>query len=273
MNLLEALQKLYPDSSKTTLRQWLKHGRVSVNGEVEKLGSRKIGPSDELRVGKKGRSEVPVLYEDQHLIVIDKPSGMLSVSTNFTKEGTAHAFVKERQPGKKVYVVHRLDQHTSGVMLFALSEKGYTALKALFKNHDIERKYLGIVEGNVPDRCGTWESSLYEDKNYIVRSSSNIGERAVTHYRKIAGIKSYSLIEFTLETGKKNQIRVHAADAGHPIAGDKKYGAGSNPVQRLCLHAFTLNFLHPVSKKRMRFHSPPPKCFQQLFPSSSLSSP
>jgi 23S rRNA pseudouridine1911/1915/1917 synthase len=153
--------------------------------------------------------------------------------------------------------VHRLDQGTSGVMLFVYNEKAQGHMKKQFEEHSIVRIYLGLIEGNLPSPSGTWESNLREDDAYFVRSSPH-GEKAITHYEVVAKRKKSSLVRFALETGKKNQIRVHTSEAGHPIVGDKKYGAKTNPYKRLCLHAHFLSFEHPATGKRLAFTSPLP---------------
>jgi len=219
-------------------------------------------------VGTKAQfiDKIRIIYEDAHLIAIEKPSGMLSVATAFEKGITAHALLKKHFHPRKVYVIHRLDQDTSGVMLFALSERGYQGLKVLFKNHDIERKYCAIVEGKINPPSGTWQSYLYEDANYVVHSTDDEtqGVIATTHYQVIKTSPHYTRLELKLETGRKNQIRVHAGEHGHPVVGDKKYGASSDPLHRLCLHAQLLVFEHPVLEKKITFTSPVPSAFDRL---------
>lgn len=267
-HLLDALIKLAPDSTKTTLRSWLKNGRVLVDGEVEKIGSKELEPGQEISVGARPRmleGDIRIIYEDQHLIAIDKPEGLLSVATDFQKEKTVHCFLKNHY-NKMVYPVHRLDQDTSGVMIFALNEKTRNHFKKIFEKHEIERCYVAIIEGHLKEKSGTWDSYQFEDANYVVHTTKDPskGVHAITHFKVIDESKKYSWLELRLETGKKNQIRVHCKDAGHPIAGDKKYGAVSNPIRRLCLHAALLVLEHPESKKKMRFESPVPPAFRKI---------
>lgn len=267
--LIEALAMLSPKSSKTTLRSWLKEGRVTVDEEVVKIANTPIAKGQEVVVLAKPRfveDKIRIIYEDKDIVVIEKPTGVLSVSTDFEKGETAHAMLKRKYRPKKVFVVHRLDQDTSGVMLFALSEKAYLKLKEMFEAHDIERAYTAIVEGHLESSSGTWTSHLYEDEQYVVRTTTDPakGRLAVTHYQVTATKSRYSRLLVTLETGRKNQIRVHCAQAGHPVAGDKKYGATSNPMKRLGLHAHLLAFEHPILKKKMRFESPVPKEFDRV---------
>ena len=221
------------------------------------------------------RPDFPILYEDDDLVVVEKPSGLLSVSAAFEKEETAHALLKVHFYPRKVYIVHRLDQDTSGVMLFALNEVSCEKLKAQFEAHAIERAYTAIVEGHVDKLSGTWESYQFEDKQYKVHETDEAGKGrlAITHFKTLAATKRYSLLQFRLETGRKNQIRVHCAAADHPIAGDKKYGAKTNPLKRLSLHAHLLAFQHPISRKKMHFEAPPPEPFSRLVGQSTSGHP
>lgn len=267
LSLLETLVKLAPDSSKTTLRSWIKEGRVAIDGAVATDGSSLVTSGQTVTVGAKKcliGGGVHVLFEDAHIVVIDKPSGLLSVATAAEADKTAHSFLKDRY--KKIYVVHRLDKDTSGVMVFARSEEACHQLNAMFEKHDMKRCYTGVVEGKLEPSSGIWQSYLYEDEQYVVHSSPHPGRGvlATTHFNVEKATNRYSLVLFTLETGKKNQIRVHCQEASHPIAGDKKYGAGSDPIHRLCLHAHHLSFLHPISQKPLAYHSPPPKEFMMI---------
>lgn len=267
--LLDLLVLMAPQCSKTTLRSWLKEGRITVDGGIVKVGNTLIRQGQKISLGSKPQlvaHKIRILYEDDHLVAIDKPEGMLSVATAFEKEETAHALLKARYSPRKVYVVHRLDQDTSGVMLFALTEKSCENLKDIFEKHEIDRKYCAIVEGKIEPESGQWESFLFEDANYFVRSTDDpeIGRIATTNYCVVNSSPRYSRLELTLETGRKNQIRVHCADAGHPIVGDKKYGSSVDPIQRLCLHAFLLDLTHPITGQQLHFTSPVPTSFDRL---------
>lgn len=267
--LLDALFQAAPNSSKTTVRSWLKKGRIYVDGQVVKAGNTLVNKGQTIEIKSRPhyfKKGVKILYEDQYLVAIEKPEGLLSVATAFQKDQTAHAFLKTRFRPKRIYVVHRLDQDTSGVILFALNKHALENLKAAFEKHEIERRYVAIVEGHLATQTGTWISYLYEDENYYVHSTKNKrkGQLAITHY-KVCGIsKKHTLLDLRLETGKKNQIRVHCQDAGHPVAGDQKYGAHSNPIKRLCLHAYYLSFKHPITQKIMRFESKVPVSFFRI---------
>ncbi len=269
LSLLDVLAKNFPESSLNTLKSWLKQGRISVEGSVETHPKKIVLKGEEVSFGTKKKfvtRDVKILYEDAHLVVIDKPEGLLSVSTAFEKTKTAHAALKDYFRPKQVYIVHRLDQETSGVMVFALSEEGRDGLKKLFEKHDIDRRYYAVVEGKPNASAGSWETYLYEDQGYKVHvtEDSTHGKLATTHYA-IKGLHHrYTLLELTLETGKKNQIRVHCEHFGHPVVGDKKYGGKTNPLKRLGLHAHRLGFTHPVTHKKLVFDSPLPTVFEKL---------
>lgn len=269
-SLLEAVQQQFPQSSKTTIRSWLQEGRVTVDGALVKIASSPVNPKQELdfqpakRMLKAG--DIPIVYQDSHIVAVEKPQGLLSVSTNFERKKTVHSYLKAHFSSQKVYVIHRLDQDTSGVMVFALSEKAYEKLKLTFAAHDLKREYTAIVEGKMPISSGTWDCYLYEDPQYKMHLThdSEIGERAITHYEVIQANARYSLLKLRLETGKKNQIRVHCQEAGYPVVGDFKYGASSNPIRRLCLHSHLLSFAHPISHKLLSFSSPLPLEFDRM---------
>lgn len=266
--VLEALAVIQPDSSMTTLRSLLKEGRVSVDGKKVIKANIKLKEGQELDIKEKLRyvRGLNILYVDAHFVVVDKPAGLLSVSTDFETRRTVYAFLKEEFHPRKVYVVHRLDQETSGVMVFALSEPGLDRLKELFKKHDIERCYTALVEGRVKPAEGTWECYLWEDDYYRVHVTEDPdkGELAITNYRVTGNSRKLSRLDIRLHTGKKNQIRVHCSQAGHPVVGDEKYGADGDPISRLCLHASRLAFEHPFTGKKMVFESPVPEIFSRL---------
>ncbi len=267
--LLEALALMAPQSSKTTLREWIKEGRVTVDGKKADRGDKVLSEGQTVALGSKiHRVEggIEILFEDRYLVAIDKPESILTVSTAFEKKKTAYAFLKDHFKPAQVHVVHRLDQDTSGVMLFARTEEVKDALKEIFEKHDLERKYIAIVEGEVEEKKGVWSSYLYEDRNYKVHVTDDPskGKLAVTHFKVLASSKQFTALELTLETGKKNQIRVHCQEAGHPVVGDEKYGASSNPMKRLGLHARYLALQHPVTKQKLRFESPLPNEFEKM---------
>lgn len=269
MPALELLALLSPSSSKNTLRSWIKEGRVQVDGILLRHHQTEINAGQTIVLGPRKKflpGDIEILYEDSDLVVIDKPSGLLSVSTAFEKGDTVHALLKRHYHPRRVFIVHRLDQDTSGIMVFALNEKTCQELKNLFAAHDIQRSYTAIVEGKFSLSEGKWESYLFEDARYVVHESKDeaSGERAVTHFKNEKATKRYSWLTLTLETGRKNQIRVHCQSAGHSVVGDKKYGSKTNPLKRLCLHAHLLAFRHPSTKKLLTFESAVPPDFFTL---------
>lgn len=271
MTLLEVLALLYPESSKSTLRSWLKVGRVQVDGQVTKVANQVIHAGQVVVVGEQPKfvgDEIRIVYEDRHIIAVDKPKGLLTVATDFDETNNLHTILKDKFRPKRVYPVHRLDQDTSGIIIFALTDLAREGLKGVFERHEIERHYAAIVEGHLKEKSGVWSSYQYEDKGYYVRTTHipEQGRLAVTHYTVIRESPKYSLLDLKLETGRKNQIRVHCREAGHPVAGDEKYGAVTDPIKRLCLHARLLVLDHPVTKKRMTFESPLPASFKQVVP-------
>ena len=272
--LLELLAEAFSEMSRTSLRQMLQQGRVRVNGEIEKRGAREIVPGDVIDVGRKEvvrqlPPQVQILHEDSDVIVIVKGEELLTVATEREKEDTAQAYLNQylRSKGirERVHVVHRLDRDTSGVMLFARSFEMRQRLKDRFAAHDIDRVYVAIIEGTMPEPSGTIRSFLYEDSTWTVRSTDDPhrGKLAVTHYRTLGSGNRYSMLEVTLETGRKNQIRAHLSEAGHPVIGDRRYGAATDPIGRLGLHAKLLGFIHPRTGRKMTFEAPLPDSFRR----------
>ena len=263
MHLLDVLQQRFPDSSKTTLRQMLQTNRVRVNGTTERNAKRPIEPADRVEIGSKGEiadPRVTILYEDADLIVIDKAAGLLTVASPTETEETAVALLGVN----RVHVVHRLDRDCSGVLVFAKDADMRERLQALFASHDIDRVYVAIIHGQLAEPTGTFRSYLTEDSSLRVKSASK-GKEAITHYRTLASGPRYTMLEVTLETGRRNQIRVHLAEAGHPIVGDTMYGKDrENPLGRLALHARQLGFRHPGTGKKLMFEVPIPQAFRDL---------
>ena len=259
--LFDVLIKMFPDSSHSTLRSWLEHGRIHVNGRKVLKSKIALASGDVVEFLPKPlpkEGPLKIVYEDEYLVVVDKPAGLLSVARDTGKTVSAHDFLKRRYQGKKVFVIHRLDQETSGLLMFALSSEAFRSLKEALKERKIHRVYLALVEGCL-EGSGTWDSYLLEDRSLrmqVVSEEVEGAERAITKYTVLKSGKKQSLIECRLVTGKKNQIRVHTAEASHPIVGDSKYGSSLPGARRLCLHATSLSFVHPITKKKMVFKSP-----------------
>jgi RluA family pseudouridine synthase len=275
-SLLEALQTLVPGASNRTLRQMLSQGRVRLNGETCKLASARTGAGDIVEIGGRTASSsrvhgLDILFEDEHLLVIHKPAGLLTVATQHERERTAYAYLREylqSSPQKqKIFIVHRLDKFVSGLLVFAKSEAVKSGLQALFAKHDIRRRYWAIVEGRVGNERGTIRSRVAQDRTMRMHSTedSEKGKQAVTHYRVLRRLPGLTCLEITLETGRKNQIRVHLSEMGHPIVGDKSYGSKTDPLGRMGLHAFELGFVHPRLGTPMHFVIEPPPEFRRFF--------
>ncbi|MBO8474496.1 MAG: RluA family pseudouridine synthase [Bacteroidetes bacterium] len=224
-----------------------------------------------------GRRKLDILYEDDCIIVADKPSGLLTMSTGKEGEITAYSiltdYVRSARGGRntrdkgRIFIVHRLDRDTSGVIVFAKDEQTKHALQDDWNETILERKYIAAVEGTLEYDEGTVASYLKDNPKSMKVSSSwtdNGGKYSVTHFKVLRSSGQYSLVEFELETGRKNQIRVHASVIGNPVAGDRKYGSASNPLHRLCLHASTLVFHHPRTGQLLRFDTGIPKDFMRL---------
>ncbi len=211
-----------------------------------------------------------VLYEDKDILVVDKPTGLLTVATEREKVRTAHAVLTEYirtgcgRSRKRIFVVHRLDRDTSGTLIFAKSEEAMLRLKAQWKQ--TVKKYLAVVHGKLEKDSGTITTYLAEDEDYNVYSTSDTtkGKLAQTAYKVLRVTKRYSLLEVTLLTGRKNQIRVHLAGIGHPIVGDTKYGKEDDQQPRMALHARSISFKHPFSGRQLTFESEVPEFFTSL---------
>ena len=260
------------------MRQWLKHGAIAVNGEPVTHAKHPLQVGDVVSIRVKGnvRGEgllppgMTVVFEDSSLLVVEKPEDLLSVASAKERNRTAYAFltdyVRRGTPGssERVWIVHRLDRETSGLMVFAKTEKAKRTLQAQWSATD--KRYLAVVEGCPPADRGVLRSHLDESNPFKVHSAP-AGERtrpAVTRYQVVKRVAERALVELTPETGRRNQLRVHLADANCPIIGDHKYDARTNPARRLALHATVLQFTHPLSGERLRFESPLPPALARL---------
>jgi 23S rRNA pseudouridine1911/1915/1917 synthase len=276
--LLAFLFACRPEVKRTKVRQWLKFGSVQVNGQSVTRSNHALEPGDLVSIVPKDQVRpdgllppgIKVLFEDASLIVIEKPHNLLSVASAAERDKTAYSFLTHyvrygnSQSPARVWVVHRLDRETSGLMVFAKSEAAKHALQTNW--HKAEKRYLAVVKGTPPADHGVLDSHLDESGPFKVYSAapSEKTRHAVTHYRLLKRSEFRSLIELTPKTGRRNQLRVHLADAECPIVGDRKYGARSNPARRLALHASYLQFEHPVSGEPQKFESPLPRKLARL---------
>lgn len=266
--------------SRNAVKAILARGEVAVDGARTTAFNAALQAGQTVSILPKGQLAakaalvgLTILHEDDDLIVVLKEAGLLSIAAPNETEMTAYrqlsAHVRRANPNNRIFIVHRLDRDTSGVMMFAKNEKVQQQLQNSWHDSVRERIYIALVEGKVRQPEGTIRSWLKESKAFKMHSSKNPtdGQLAITHYKVLQDSGDYSLLEVSLETGRKNQIRVHMQDIGHPVVGDKKYGSKSNAIGRLGLHAKILTFIHPISGEVMRFESTLPKAFMRPFKS------
>lgn len=262
--------------SRTKVKAILRGRGIKVGGKTVTQFDYPLQPGMRVSVSKTPRNNtfrsryVNIVYEDRWLVVVEKNIGILSMAAGHSslnvKSVLDDYFHKDRQRCR-AHVVHRLDRDTSGLMVYAKDIE----TEQIFEHHwhDIvyDRRYVAVVSGEMESDEGTVANWLKDNKAYITFSSpvDNGGKYAVTHYHVLDRTTEHSLVEYRLETGRKNQIRVHSADMGHPVCGDVKYGNGDDPVHRLCLHAYRLCFTHPVTGEPMEFETPVPVAFRRLF--------
>lgn len=276
--LLDFLIESMPMRKRTNIKELLAHSQVAVDGVPDTQFDRELKPGDTVTVNLVRpfavfrNRRMRLVYEDDDLIVVDKGYGLLSMGTDRVKEGTAYTilrdYVKWSNPSNKIFIVHRLDRDTSGLMMFARNVDAKEKMQHNWNNMVLERTYYAVVEGYIDELQGTIRSYLTENSRHEVYSTPQPegpdSKLAVTRYRVMSRGNGYTLLELSLDTGRKNQIRVHMKELGHPIAGDRRYGAGSSPIHRLCLHAGTLRFVHPASRREMSFSTPVPAGFRSL---------
>ncbi|UHA72231.1 RluA family pseudouridine synthase [Paenibacillus sp. 481] len=271
--LLSSLSNLGRNAVKSILAR----GQVSVNGRAVTAYNFPLQPGHTVTIQREKIVEqepligLSIVHEDEDIIVIHKEAGLLSIASDQENEITAYrqltSHVRQHNPNSRIFVVHRLDRDTSGVMLFAKNEQAKQTLQNSWQDMVQERSYVALVEGKVKKESGTIKSWLKESSTLKMYSSpyDNDGQLAVTHYKVIQTIAQFSLLEVHLETGRKNQIRVHMQDIGHPIVGDKKYGSKSKAIGRLGLHARVIAFTHPTTGQLIRYETDIPKTFLKPF--------
>jgi 23S rRNA pseudouridine1911/1915/1917 synthase len=275
--LMKFLIENLPGKNRNNVKSLLTNNQIEVEGKTVSQYNHRLKPGYQVKI-KWERSPVTksfrgfsILFEDEHLIVIDKHAGILSVASQSEKEYTAYSFlsqhVKTENPENKIFVVHRLDRDTSGLMVFAKSIQVQHQMQENWRKIITERTYIAIAEGLVEDDEGEISSYLHENNAMVVYSDQNPegGKKAITHYKVLKRSAEFTLLEVRLDTGRKNQIRVHMQDIGHPLINDRKYGGTQNPLNRLGLHSKVLGFIHPVTNKAVRFETPIPRKFTRLF--------
>lgn len=274
--LLPFVTENLPEIKRTRLKQMLAHNQIAVNGNPVSQFNHPLQPGDTVSVNFTREFQVfynrrlKIVYEDDDILVVNKGYGLLSMGNDKVKDGTAYSilkdYLKRKDPRNKIFIIHRLDRDTSGLMMFAKNEKAKEAMQHNWNNMVLNRKYVTVVEGDVEEPHGVVRSYLGETSQFEVFSTDDPsqGKLAVTHWTRLKEGSEYSLLEVELDTGRKNQIRVHMKDIGHPISGDRKYGAEASPIHRLALHARTLRFIHPVTRREMLFETPVPSSFIRL---------
>ena len=294
--LIDCLMEICHGESRTQVKSYLSNGRIMINDRNVTAFDHPLKKGDILVILDRGtrlkkhsgdtETRVRIIYEDEHLIVAEKRHAVLTMSTGKEGEATAYSILMEhvrrqarrassgrRKQDARVFIVHRLDRDTSGLVIFAKDEETQARLQDGWNDNILERKYVAVLEGILPEPEGVYTSWLKENPKSLKMTSSpvdNGGKKAVTRYRRLlpedTAIKPrYSLAEFELETGRKNQIRIHASEMGCPVTGDKKYGAANNPLGRLALHARSIAFRHPWTGKVMRFDTGIPRTFRLMF--------
>jgi len=269
--LIDLLMKEFVSSSRSNIKKLIANGTVTVNRKRIVNPAFRVNINDDVEYRKFRQFEAiespfPVLYEDEHLIVVVKPAGILTYGERGTEGTSVYRELlnnlKEKTKGRgHVYVVHRLDREVSGILVFARTEK----IQQLIKDHwkENNKRYYALVEGRPPDEEGTVRSFLKENKELKVYTTDETPDSkfAVTHYKVIRKLEGRSLLEISIETGRKHQIRVHLADIGCPVVGDTKYGSGDKKMQRIQLHAYYFAMKHPVTGEMMEFKTELPEGF------------
>lgn len=273
--LLPFLFQLLSEQSKSSVKALLTHRQILVNGSVTTQFNAPLVPGDEVLVSyERGKVELNnpllhIVWEDDDLIVVNKKNGLLSVSNARVKERTAYHilsdYVKKTNPRNKIFVLHRLDRDTSGLMMFAKNQRVQKSLQSNWNSAITQRTYVAVVEGRPEKGSDLIVSNLVENaKMQVYVTTEGDGKEAITRYHVTRSNGRYSLLELDLETGRKNQIRAQMQSIGHSIAGDYKYGAETDPAGRLMLHARRLYFIHPTTGEEMRFDTRIPDTFISL---------
>ena len=263
--------------TKTKIKATLHGQGIKVNGKTITQFDYLLQPGMKVAVSRTKRNQqqfksryVKIVYEDRWLIVVEKMPGILSMAAGHSSlnvKTVLDDYFKKSRQNCRAHVVHRLDRDTSGLMVYAKDIDTEQILEHSWHEIVYDRRYVAVCSGEVEPDDGTMASWLKDNKAYVTYSSpvDNGGKFAVTHFRVLDRTTEHSLVEFKLETGRKNQIRVHSADMGHPVCGDTKYGNGDDPLHRLCLHAWLLCFYHPVTRQPLEFETPVPATFRHIF--------
>lgn len=275
--LLPFLLQEVRGKSRNAVKNLLTHRQVLVDGKVSTRHDTPLHPGSEVTILPAGQGAppplpFPIVYEDSDLLAIEKPAGLLSVASDKERDRTAFRMVSDTlaaiQPDSRIWVVHRLDRDTSGLLLFAKNLETREKLQSEWEKLVYQRGYLAVVQGHPDVTEGRLRCHLKETKTHLVYPVSTPlggGKEAVTRFRVVKSNGTYSLLELFLETGRKNQIRVQLQDIGCPVVGDRQYGGPKSPIGRLCLHAHKLSFIHPRTGEKVELKSRKPRDFNRLF--------
>ncbi len=267
--LIEFLKKMFSNLSKNSVKSLLHNEKVFVNGNMTTKYNYELNIGDVVEIRDKVAKNIDIIYEDKDIIVINKPSGLLTVATEKEKNKTAYhlvmEYLKKKNKNNRIFIIHRLDKDTSGIIMFAKNERA----KHLYQDNwnDIVKKrcYYAVIDGKMQKKEGTIKSYLKENGNMVYSVKDRSGKLAVTEYKVLKERKNISLLDINLKTGRKNQIRVHMKENKTPILGDLKYGEKSKLINRLALHAYKLELINPVTKKLLIFEASMPNEIKTLF--------
>ena len=267
--LIEFLKKTFSNLSKNSVKSLLHNEKVFVNGNMTTKYNYELNIGDVVEIREKVAKNIDIIYEDKDIIVINKPSGLLTVATEKEKNKTAYhlvmEYLKKKNKNNRIFIIHRLDKDTSGIIMFAKNERA----KHLYQDNwnDIVKKrcYYAVIDGKMENKEGTIKSYLKENGNMVYSVKDRSGKLAITEYKVLKERKNISLLDINLRTGRKNQIRVHMKENKTPILGDLKYGEKSKLINRLALHAYKLELINPVTKKLLTFEVNMPNEFKTLF--------
>lgn len=274
--LMEFIMKSLNGISRSKAKATLSGGGVRVNHKNITQFDYPLRPGMVVEISKRKNTTkleskfIKLVYEDRFLCVIEKNIGILSMATDhhmFCVKTILDDYFRKSRQNCTAHVVHRLDRDTSGLLVYAKTIEAEQILENNWRDIVTDRRYVALASGKMEQDSGTVSSWLKDNKAYFTYSSpvDNGGKFAITHFRTLRKNDNYSLVELKLETGRKNQIRVHLQDLHHPVCGDIKYGNGDDPCGRLCLHAFRLDFYHPITNEHMHFETAMPKAFMKVF--------
>ena len=261
------------DMPKKRIKQYLTHGSIYVNNNRTTKYNYKLVPGMNITIDtdSKNKKTLPfeVLFEDDHIIVVNKPSGLLTIATEKEKERTLYHIVREylvsKDKNARIFIIHRLDKDTSGIVVLAKDEKTKNKLQENWNEYVTLREYVAVVHGHLKNESDKIVQKLKETKtNLVYPTKDEDGKEAITNYKVIKENENYSMVSINIETGRKNQIRVAMNSINHPIVGDKKYGSTKNPIRRVCLHASRLVIKHPLKNIELTFEAKLPKEFKQF---------